>query len=79
MHVLPLRGSHVACPSPSCFSRTRNPLRHVYDESPEVFMILFVRSFGPLVVVIMTFMPFCVFSISQLPYTVSSGREASHG
>ena len=42
--------------------------------------ILFVGSFGPLVVVTVTFMPFGVFSISQLSIShvvVSSGREAS--
>ena len=42
--------------------------------------ILCVGSFGPLVVVTVTFMPFGVFSISQLSIShtvVSSGREAS--
>ena len=37
--------------------------------------ILFVGSFGPLVVVTVTFMPFGVFSISDT--VVPSGREAS--
>jgi hypothetical protein len=44
------------------------------------FYTLFVGSFGPLVVVTVTFMPFGVFSISQLSIShtvVSSGREAS--
>ena len=51
-----------------------NPLRHVY-----IFCVL--ESFGPLVVVTVTFMPFGGFSISQISIShtvasVASGREA---
>ena len=46
------------------------------------FYTLFVGSFGPLVVVTVTFMPFGGFSISQISIShtvasVASGREAS--